>query len=197
MRVLAFILTVLFAILAKAQEPTGLFDCVDDADGPGFCTRDSMPVLVDEGCGATFNRYHGRIAWPVLRNVGPVTISVKARVKRVPEEGQTQYLPLYVEVVGRTFTNDDYRCRPLGGIVILVAQGGPECGGTWESVGPISLVRFGVPLGALYHIQMTFFESLPPPAGQFCTLGFSCLRVMPEPDAVVAVNWGNVKALYK
>jgi hypothetical protein len=111
--------------------------------------------------------------------------------------GQTQYLPLYVEVVGRTFTNDDYRCRSLGGIVIVVAQGGPDRGGTWESVGPIDLVRFGVPFGTLDHIQMTFFESPPPPAGQFCTIGFSCLRVTSEPDAVAAVNWGSVKSLCK
>jgi hypothetical protein len=193
-RTLAFIVALLAAVRAGGQEPTGLYDCVDDADGPGFCTRDSTPVLVDAGCGATFNRYHGRISWPVLRNVGPVTISVKTRVRRFPET-QTQYLPLYLEVVGRTFTNDDYRCRPLGGIVILVAQGGPDCGGAWESVGPISLVRFGVPLGALYHIQTAFFESRPP--ANFCTIGFSCLRVTPEPNGVATVDWGIVKSLYK
>lgn len=197
MRWVPFILALcLVPVQATAQEPTDLYDCVDDEDGPGFCARDSTPVLVDEGCGATFNRYHGRIAWPVLRNVGPVTISVKTRVKRFPET-QTQFLPLYVEVVGRTFTNDDYRCRQLGGLVILVAQGGPDCGGAWESVGPISLVRFGVPPGALYHIQMPFFEGPPPPTGQFHTIGFSCLRVTSHPDAITAVSWGTVKSLYK
>ena len=181
---------------ATAQDRIELYDCVDDADGPGFCTRDSTPVLEDEGCGATFYRYHGRIAWPVLRNVGPVTISVKTRVKRFPET-QTRYLPLYVEVVGRTFDHDDFRCRQLGGITILTAQGGPDCGGTWESIGPISLVRFGVPLGALYHIQIPFFESAPPPVSQYHTIGFSCLRVTPEPQVVALVNWGTVKSLYK
>jgi hypothetical protein len=182
----------LMPLQAHGQEPTELYDCVDDEDGPGFCTRDSTPVLEDEGCGATFNRYHSRIAWPVLRNVGQVTISVKTRVKKFPET-QDQYLPLYVEVVGRTFVNDDYRCRQLGGLVILVAQGGPDCGGAWESVGPISLERFGVPRGALYHIQIPFFES----AAGFHTIGFACLRVISHPDPIAAINWGTVKSIYK
>ena len=116
-----------------------LYDCVDDADGSDFCTSDSVTVPVDEGCGATFNRYHAKIAWPVLRNVGPVTISVKTHY--VPL-GNTQ-LPLYIEVTRRTET--DKECRTgRSGRLILVAQGGPECGGAWESAGPISLVRFGV-----------------------------------------------------
>jgi hypothetical protein len=198
MRKLAFILVLMVAGWASAQEPSELYDCVDDADGPGFCSEDSIPILEDQGCGATFNRYHGKIAWPVLRNVGPVTISVKTRVRRFPEL-TIEYLPLYVEVVGRTAgPGDDYRCRTsFGGFVLLVAQGGPDCGGAWESVGPISLVRFGVPAGALYHIQMAFFESGPPPARQFHTLGFACLRVSSHPDAVTAASWGTIKTYYK
>ena len=196
---LVFVLLLVVAVRAIAEEPTELYDCVDDADGPGFCTRDSTAVLVDEGCGATFTRYHGRIAWPVLRNVGPVTISVKTRVKRFPET-QDIYLPLFIEVVGRTTSGDDFRCRSLGGIVVLVAQGGPDCGGTWESVGPINLSSFGVPLGALYHVQTTFFESLPDPLSgyvQVHSLGFSCLRVTSHPVAVASTTWSNVKVHYR
>jgi hypothetical protein len=196
MRWRVFGLVVLLAAPARvdAEEPVELYDCVDDADGPAFCSSDSVAVLVDAGCGTTFNRYHGRIAWPVLRNVGPVTISAKTRVRR---EEVTQYLPLYVEVVGRVYAGDDYHCRlNLAGIVVLVAQGGPDCGGTWESVGPINLTSFGVPLGALYHVQVSFFESLPPDP-VLRSIGLSCIRVTPHPTAVASTTWSNVKVLFR
>ncbi len=195
MRSFLFILLLLAASPVGAQEPTELYDCVDDADGPDFCS-DSTAVLVDEGCGAAFNRYHGRIAWPVLRNVGPVTISVRTRYLPF---GWT-FLPLYVEVRGRTQAADSMQCRTgLGGQVILVAQGGPECGGGWESAGPISLVRFGVPLGALYTVQAVFFEALPDPHGipLWTSVGFSCIRVTSHPTTVTPTTWANLKALYR
>lgn len=197
MRGFVLILLLVAAAHAAAQEPTELYDCVDDADGPDFCTSDSVVVPVDEGCGATFNRYHGTIAWPVLRNVGPVTIAVKTRY--LPYPGRT-YLPLYVEVRGRTEPADPKDCRTgLSGHVILVAQGGSECGGAWESAGPINLRPFGVPLGALYTVQVLFFESVPDHHGEpsFYTVGFSCLRVTTHPTAVASTTWSNLKVLYR
>ena len=193
-------LTILLGFAAgpiAGQEPTELYDCVDDATGPSFCS-DSTATLVDAGCGTTFNRYHGNIAWPVLRNVGPVTISVKTRY--LPFAGAQ--LPLYVEVRGRTEVEDPKDCRTgLGGLLILIAQGGPACGGVWESVGPIDLAQFGVPLGELYNVQAVFFESLPSPAfpGRylFHSIGFSCIRITSHPLAVTAARWSAVKALYR
>ena len=186
-------LMLLVAARAGAQAPTELYDCVDDPDGPDFCTSDSTVELVDAGCGATFNRYHGRIVWPVLRNVGPVTISVKTRYVRFG----TTHLPLYVEVDSRAVPEDCI--TGLDGRLILVAQGGPECGGTWESVGPINLVPFGVPLGGLYSVQAVFFEALPDDHGEipFHSIGFSCIRITSHPTAVASTTWSNVKALYR
>ncbi len=189
-------LILLVATRVGAQEPTELYDCVDDADGPGFCTGDSTVVLVDEGCGATFNRYHGRIAWPVLRNVGPVTISVKTRYVRF----STTQLPLYIEVRGHIEPVEPIDCTTgLSGHLILVSQGGPECDGAWESVGPISLVPFGVPLGALYTVQAVFFEALPDDHGEipFHSIGFSCIRVTSHPSPIALTTWSRVKVLFR
>ena len=196
MRTTILALLLAIAVHAEAQEPTELYDCVDDANGPNFCTTDSTVALVDEGCGATFNRYHDTIAWPVLRNVGPVTISVKTRYVRF---GRT-YLPLYVEVRGRTTQGDQHECRTgLGGHLILVAQGGPECGGAWESVGPIDLRRWGVPPGELYSVQVVFFESIPDHHGEipFYSVGFTCIRVTSHPTAVAPASWSTIKVLYR
>jgi len=191
-----FVAMLLVAAGVGAQEPTEIYDCVDDPDGADFCS-DSTAVLVDGSCGTTFNRYHGRIAWPALRNVGPVTISVKTR--RI--QFGTTSLPLYIEVVPRV-PGESQGCRTwgaVGGFLILVAQGGPDCGGTWESVGPISLASFGVPLGSLYHLQAVFFESIPDDSGRvsFHSVGFSCLQVTSHPTAVGSATWTNVKALFR
>jgi hypothetical protein len=195
MRSFVFVLLLLAATPVAAEEPTELYDCLDDVDGPGFCT-DSTAVLVERGCGATFNRYHTRIAWPVLRNVGPVTIAVKTR-----SLFQLYSLPLYVEVVGRTLSGDDFRCYPgLAGFLVLVAQGGVDCGGTWESVGPIDLTSYGVPFGALYNVQAVFFESIPyDDQGNvgIQSIGFSCLRVTSHPLAIASTTWSNVKVLFR
>lgn len=196
MRRLELLLLLAVAVHVRAQEaPTELYDCVDDADGPAFCS-DSTAVLVDEGCGSSFSRYHGRIAWPVLKNVGPVIISVKTRYV---EFGRT-HIPLYVEVRGRTTPSDQKECRTgLGGHLVLVAQGGPDCGGAWASVGPINLRDFGVPMDESYIVQVVFFESLPDDNGElfFHSVGFSCLRVTSHPTAVASTNWSNVKVLYQ
>ena len=188
MRTKPFLLLMLLAVGAGAEEPTELYDCVNDADGPSFCTGDSTAVLVDEGCGATFNRYHGRIAWPVLRNVGPVIISVRTRaVIGLPTE-----LPLYIEV-----RQAIPGCWVWGSAqVALVALGGVLCGGRWESVGPVDLMEFGVPLGELYTVQAVFLESIP---GQFKynSVGLNCIRVTSHPLAVAPATWSDIKVLYR
>ena len=195
MRTIALALLLATAFRAGAEEPTELYDCLDDANGPDFCRTDSTVVLVDEGCGVTFNRYHDTIAWLVLRNVGPVTISVKTRYVRF---GRT-LLPLYVEIISGTTQHELTECRTdLGGHLILVAQGGPECGGAWESVGPIDLRLWGVRPGELYSVQVVFFESIPDHDGEtpFYSVGFSCIRVTSHPTAVAPATWSAVKVLF-
>ena len=188
MRGVALPFLLLLAVQTSAQEPTEVYDCVDDADGPNFCTYDSTAVLVDDGCGATFNRYHGVIAWPALRNVGPVTISVRTRAVI----GKADYLPLYIEVVEAIPGCRVWRTAFLA----LEVQGGVLCGGRWESVGPVDLREFGVPLGALYTVQAVFLESIPgqPKAH---SVGFNCIRVTSHPLPIAPVTWSSIKVLYR
>ena len=182
--------------LVGAQDLTELDDCVDDVDSDHFCS-DSTAVLVDEGCGAVFKRYHGPIAWPVLRYVGPVTIAVKTRV--LLHATSTTLFPLYVEVTPRDppDTVTCHRGSPNGGFVVLAALGGTECGGTWESVGPLDLRQYGIVVGEHYNIRAVFLETLPDDSGRiYHTIGFSCIRVTSHPSAVTSTTWSNVKVLF-
>jgi hypothetical protein len=179
-------------------QPTELYDCV--GEGADFCF-DSTGVFVDESCGALFYRYRGNISWPALKNVGPVTISVLTR--NLPYPWQTHF-PLYVEVRGRTNVLDGTDCRTgLGGDLILVAQGGQQCGGTWESIGPIELREYGVPDGANYSVQLVFFEAVPYPDDpirrglESKSIGFSCIRVTSHPEIARILGWSAVKRLYQ
>jgi hypothetical protein len=176
-----------------AAQETELEDCVGpDSD---FC-YDSTAVFVDEGCDRTFLRYRGNIAWPAILNVGPVTISVLTR----NVEFYMTWIPLYVEVRGRTNPGDGTECLTgLGGHLVLVAQGGTQCGGTWESVGPLDLRPYGVPLGSYYNLQLVFFQALPGgfPGLEAHSIGFSCIRVVSHPSGVQPSSWSNVKQLYQ
>jgi len=169
--------------------PTELEDCT----GPSaeFCF-DGAPALIDSGCGALFENYQGRIAWPPLRNVGPVTISVQARHTFTSQT----FFPLYVEVQARRIDDPPICQDGLGGLVVLVARGADRCGGTWESIGPIDLVPFGVPLGSPYSVQCIFFRTTPSDV-TVRTVGFSCIRVTSHPSILVSTSWGNVRTLFK
>jgi|SRR5262245_40491532 len=187
MRGSVLLLLMLAAVVARAQEPTELYDCVNDADGPNFCTADSTDVFVAEGCGATFNRYHGVITWPPLRNAGPVTISVQT----LALISGTTHLPLYIEVAEGL-----QGCRALRpALVALVAQGATVCGGVWESVGPIDLKEYGIRLGDLYTIRAVFLESLPGTVNSH-SVGFACIRVSGR-LAVAPATWSTIKVFYR
>src|SRR5262245_48854910 len=98
------LILVLLAGPAHSALPTELEDCTgSQAD---FCF-DAAPILLDESCGSRFDCYQGRIAWPALRNVGPVTIAVQTR--SIPL-GYTAF-PLYVEVVARDNPLDPGDCQ--------------------------------------------------------------------------------------
>ena len=176
---------------AQSDIPTELEDCV----GPGadFCFSGTS-ALIDSGCGARFEGFVGRIAWPALLNVGPVTIAVQTR--NTSFEGQT-WFPLYVEVRGRGYPSEGRECNTgLGGDLVLVARGGLSCGGTWESVGPIDLRPYGIFLGTIYSVQCVFFRTVPDGLGAR-TVGFSCIRVTSTPEALGALTWTAAKRLYK
>jgi hypothetical protein len=173
----------------QISPPTELEDCVGpEAD---FCFSGS-PALIDTSCGVTFNGYQGRIAWPALRNVGPVTIAVQTR--NMSFQGQT-FFPLYVEIVARPLPEDGTDCNHgRAGQVVLTAEGARQCGGTWSSIGPLDLRPFGVPLGVNYSVQCTFFRTSDGVTPR--TVGFSCIRVTPASTVVGGALWGSVKRLY-
>jgi len=179
--------------LGQQDFPTELEDCT----GPGasFCF-DGVPALLDSECGSRFEGYDGRIAWPVLRNLGPVTIAIQTRYRFDARPGQEQpIMPLYVEVCRRGSELDRLECRTgFGGVLVLIAQGAEQCGGTWESVGPIDLARYGVPLGDPYNVQCAFFRHGPEPRTPR-SVGFSCIRVTSS-TPVSKATWGIVKSLY-
>ena len=180
--------------LGQQDLPTELDDCT--GLGASFCF-DGTPALLDSGCGSRFEGYDGRIAWPVLRNVGPVTIAVQTRYRFDTRPGQEQpVMPLYVEICGRGSPLDRLECRTgLGGVLVLVAQGAEQCGGTWESIGPIDLARYGVPLGEPYNVQCVFFRLGPEPRTPR-SVGLSCIRVTSSITTVSKATWGMVKSLY-
>jgi len=77
-----------------------------------------------------------------------------------------------------------------------VAQGLYQCGGVWESVGPLELAHFGVPLGTRYVVQAVGLLDA------FSGWGSTGLvRILVTTDATTDVSvesssWGWVKSLY-
>jgi hypothetical protein len=125
-----------------------------------------------------------------------VTIAVKTRFV----EYQSTDYPLYVEVCPRITPSDTTEClTERAGHVALVAQGGPRCGGVWESVGPLDLAAYGIQPGENYHVQCEFFNNLPGPWPGYepHSVGLACIRVTAHPTAVAPVDWTVVKRLYQ
>jgi hypothetical protein len=140
----------------------------------------------EEFCGETFHYYRGRISW-LLRAVGPITVSVKTRI------GPFSVFPLYVEIA-RALTPE---CIDDGiGYVVLVAEGSIECGGVWQTVGPLDITRW-TPLGSLYRIQVVALDGNPVPNAR--SVGLACVRVTTTPttSAVQASSWTRVRNLYR
>src|SRR2546422_1404728 len=104
----------------QAQQ-SELFSCV--ASG-GYCSDTTGDVLA-EGCGQTFYQFTGRVAWPPLVNLGPVTIGVRT----LANQG-TPY-PIYVEIRDHTSIDPQGCTTLLAGALVLVAQGSTQCGGEW------------------------------------------------------------------
>lgn len=167
---------------------------LDDCIGPSSQVCSNPPTLLPgDSCGPAFYRFNGRIAWAPLKNIGPVTISIQTRRDRFT------LLPLYVEVQANLSEVDTTTCRAgLGGVLLLVDQGGAPCGGTWTTIGPVDLRPFGVLPGRFYRIQLVFFETVPFPTGERGTSpGFSCIRVRVQPTGVASSTWTGMKQLFR
>jgi hypothetical protein len=186
----ALLVALLVAVSGEARAQPAPPIELEDCTGPGaeFCF-DGDSTLISEGCGVRFEGYVGRIAWQPLRNVGPVTIAVQTWSSFASQT----FIPLYVEVVRRIDDDGCVGTRP--GRVVLMAEGSERCGGTWKSVGPLDLARYGVPLGDNYHVQCTFFRTSTGVTVR--TVGFSCIRVTSEPMPITRATWNLVKALYR
>lgn len=175
----------LFRCPPAGAQPTELSSCFE----PGtFCAEAPFDTLETNGmdCGQTFRIIQGRVAFPPLVNVGPVTI-------RVRTYGYPATTPLYVEVRGPN--RGGLGCTTvLAASLVLIAYGFPtQCGGVWESIGPIDLTRNGIPFGTEYHVQLEGFREY---GGQ--TVAVSCIQVVRDTtSAVAAVSWGGLKRLYR
>ena len=173
--------TCFLAVDAWAQE-TELFSCLDDS---AFC-RESTGEVVDQSCGLTFRFFRGRISW-VLQATGPISVSVRTKV------AVSSYLPVYIQIA-RVL---DQTCALAGPpYLILVAEGSVECGGIWETVGPIDITRF-TPIGSPYRIIVDAFDGHPVPNAR--SVGLACIRVTTTAQAntLDGNSWASVKALYK
>src|SRR5262245_17652001 len=186
----AMVLTISLAVVAlvdrtKAAE-TELEDCLETSTR--LCS-DSPRLLVEDECRPASYRYVGRVSWPPLRSVGPVSIAVRTRADPFT------LMPLYVEVRGLSAFSDTTACRTgLGSVLVLEVPGGSSCGGTWTTIGPLDLRAYGVSLGELYLVHLMFFQTVPFPTGQRgYSPGVSCIRVSSHPSAVVASTWTGVK----
>jgi hypothetical protein len=150
------------------------------------CFEEASTTTLFEQCGPTrfFRRFVGRLTWPALTNAGPITISVETRAIR-----STRY-PIYVEILPGNI------CAPTApGIVLMATYGGDECGGSWQTRGPINIDQI-VPRGSPYVLQIVCFASA---LGDFSSPGIDCLRVTSANSASepLATLWGTAKMLYR
>ncbi len=158
------------------------------------CLPDSRVCVETEGfpvgnpfspCGV-FWVHRGYVSWPSLRAVGPITVSVETY------DGALNVVPLYVEIKGRV---DSLACTPPGeGQVILTTRSRQQCGGIWESVGPLDIRQF-TPLGSFYRLQI-FFLIANPPSSEIHSPGVRCIRVVSAPQALFSASWSMIKTLY-
>jgi hypothetical protein len=139
----------LLGLPAFAQD-TELHSCLPDSNA---CSE-TEAIPIPDLCGNTFYLYHGRLSWPALRAVGPITVSVQTF--RHPDT----YFPLYVELLQDETSPD---CSTTNNAHFLLdTRGRALCGGLWESVGPIDIIRqFGIARGSLYRIRVAFLQALP------------------------------------
>jgi len=180
-----WLIGVVLAIPADAhgQDVLVLERCLRDG---GICSE-TAEVLVDSSCGEVFMSYRGRLSLPPIQNTGPVTIAVQTR-----RASLLTAFPVYVEIA----TANGDTCETGAGSVVLEAQGTQQCGGIWESIGPIDLAPHSISPGGWYRVQLEFFAG-PPHDGVFrSSVGVSCVRVTMDVSPVRGATWSFVKMVY-
>lgn len=175
----------LFASAQAAAQPTDLDACLSGGGPQPLCEDIHAASVLDIFCDPirVFELYNGRVAWAPLRCVGPITIALNTRSLT-----STRF-PLYVEIV--PVQNLDHCPGP--GVLVMVAHGGNQCGGIWETSGPLDITSI-VPLGSLYAIQLVFFYAA---YGAYLSPAVDCIRVTAQPMAIEARTWSQVKTLYR
>jgi len=178
----------LIACVVAAQglaQDTKLYSCLPDSN---VCIEtDGFPVGNPFSPCGVFWIHRGLVSWPPLRAVGSITVEIETY------DGALNVLPLYVEIKGRV---DSTGCKPPGsGEVILDTRSRQQCGGVWESVGPLDIRQF-TPIGSFYRIQVFSLVANPPGVG-IHSPGVRCLRVTVDPATVATESWGRVKMLYR
>ncbi len=147
-------------------------------------------IPIPGSCGDTFYLYHGRLSWPALRAIGPITVSVQTY------RAVDANFPLYIQLLPVASTE----CATGGGgPLILETRGSAQCGGLWQSVGPIDIINlFGITPGGLYRIRVSFLQGLALPYWVTTAPALGCIHVTASaPSGIVGRKWGDVKALYK
>jgi hypothetical protein len=182
----AFVVALFLPSAGLLAQPIEMSSCFE----PGsFCSEAPMDTIETYGlnCGRNFLISMGRVAFPPLVNVGPVTI-------RVLTYGRSSTAPLFVEIRGQR--EPIVGCSPyLAGALVLIAHGFPwQCGGVWESVGPIDLTRSGVPLGTEYHVQVVSFSGW-----SIQSVAVACVEVIADsiPSPTRLATWDAVKRIYR
>lgn len=184
----SFLALCLFVQFADAQD-TELDVCLPDSNA---CSE-TEAVTIDDFCGNSYYFYHGRLSWPPLRAVGPITVSVRTW------GGDDAMFPLFIEIV--KLQEDSLTCSTSGNqlTTVLDARGSGQCGGTWESIGPLDPDDLLVPLGSLYRIRVSFIQftrTLPFPRSP----ALGCIRVttnVGNSAPIAGATWSGVKTLYK
>lgn len=171
---------------AVPAQPSEFTSCFEDGS---YCSESPIDTLIVDACGVAFRQFVGRVAFPPLVNRGPVTFRIRTiSIPLTP-------FPLYLEIVGHSPNEPDMCTTLLAGYVILVGQGiVRQCGGTWESIGPVDLTQNGVLPGGLYHVQLVGFVN---PDNGYGTVGVACIEIRSATNGIQAVTWQRVKHLYK
>jgi hypothetical protein len=178
-------------VVSAWGQPTEMYDCLGPSSTACF---DTAGILVKESCGSQYYVHRGVVSWPSLLNVGPVTISVNTYL-----DPQWSQFPVYIEVYAALPDTCD---TVSWGFLVLTARGSDQCGGMWESIGPLDLTRLFIPIGMHYRIRAisyVLFWPAPPYPSRWMSSGLSCIRVTSEAvqQPVSQLPWGHLKQLYR
>jgi hypothetical protein len=181
----AMTLALLTGVSAE-QVPTETLACaaVCSEEGPSELILDCREGITDPF--KIWISSRGRSWIGPLRYVGPIEVSIQAR----PWQGR-ETLPLYIQTRSDSWAAE---CKSLDGTLYWQTYGTLSCDpdSMWITFPPTELA---IPLGTIYWVQLVGFRRLLPT--EAVSPFWRCLRVRATPTAVVAHDWGRVKALYR